>query len=80
MVGVAVLVEHGRLFRCRGIGGWRQYTLCRRKLRIIRINLKWLTPGGRAYMNEGMFDDLGWREDYYGASYGRLFKGDREKV
>ena len=36
--------------------------------------LKVLTPGGGAYMNEGMFDNPDWKEDYYGANYGRLLE------
>ncbi|KAI9664636.1 MAG: hypothetical protein M1821_006082 [Bathelium mastoideum] len=36
--------------------------------------LKVLTPGGGAYMNEGTFDDPDWKEDYYGANYETLLE------
>lgn len=34
--------------------------------------LKALTPGGGAYMNEGTFDNPDWKQDYYGPNYARL--------
>ena len=33
-----------------------------------------LTPGGGAYMNEATFDDLNWKEDYFGQNYNALLK------
>ncbi|TGO21673.1 hypothetical protein BPAE_0206g00070 [Botrytis paeoniae] len=35
---------------------------------------KVLTPGGGLYMNEATFDNLTWKEDYYGANYDRLLE------
>ncbi|KAH9203095.1 hypothetical protein DL95DRAFT_472707 [Leptodontidium sp. 2 PMI_412] len=34
--------------------------------------LKLLTPGGGAYMNEGIFDNPDWKRDYYGTNYEKL--------
>lgn len=34
--------------------------------------LKALTPGGGAYMNEGTFDNPDWKQDYYGTNYDKL--------
>nr|POE79478.1 fad-linked oxidoreductase zeb1 [Quercus suber] len=36
--------------------------------------LRALTPGGGAYMNEGTFDNPEWKEDYYGPNYDRLLE------
>ncbi|APA08512.1 hypothetical protein SS1G_02212 [Sclerotinia sclerotiorum 1980 UF-70] len=36
--------------------------------------LKTLTPGGGAYMNEATFDNPTWKEDYYGSNYNQLLQ------
>ncbi|KAL9121202.1 MAG: hypothetical protein Q9187_002238 [Circinaria calcarea] len=40
--------------------------------------LKVLTPGAGAYMNEGTFDNPDWKQDYYGANYDRLLAVKRK--
>ncbi|KAI8245490.1 FAD-linked oxidoreductase ZEB1 [Colletotrichum sp. SAR 10_99] len=36
--------------------------------------LKPLTPGGGAYMNEGTYDNVDWKTDYYGSNYEKLLQ------
>ncbi|KAJ0365518.1 hypothetical protein COL154_004373 [Colletotrichum chrysophilum] len=36
--------------------------------------LRPLTPGGGAYMNEGTYDNVDWKTDYYGSNYDKLLQ------
>ncbi|KAI1081714.1 hypothetical protein F5B20DRAFT_535046 [Whalleya microplaca] len=40
--------------------------------------IKVITPGGGAYMNEATYDNVDWKVDYYGANYDKLL-GIKEK-
>ncbi len=37
-----------------------------------------LTPGGGAYMNEATFDNVNWKQDYFGSNYERLLEIKRK--
>ncbi|KAL0930065.1 FAD binding domain protein [Colletotrichum truncatum] len=39
--------------------------------------LKPLTPGGGSYMNEGTYDNVDWKVDYYGENYDKLLQVKR---
>ncbi|KAH9226004.1 hypothetical protein K456DRAFT_1755090 [Colletotrichum gloeosporioides 23] len=39
--------------------------------------LKPLTPGGGAYMNEGTYDNVDWKTDYYGSNYDKLLQAKK---
>lgn len=45
-----------------------------RQMNEFQDDLKLLTPGGGAYMNEGTFDNPTWKNDYYGDNYDQLLE------
>lgn len=55
-----------------GDAGWGEMSKVQTLLNTWQDQLRDLTPGGGAYMNEATYDNVHWKEDYYGDNYDRL--------
>ena len=51
---------------------WDEMSQGQMQLNEWQDQLRTLTPGGGAYMNEATYDDLEWKSDYFGENYDSL--------
>ena len=51
---------------------WDQIRSHQATINVWQTQFRDLTPGGGAYINEATFDDVNWKDDYYGINYDRL--------